>query len=392
MKTLLLMLVFLIAAIATGCDSGKSRLREGPQIMAYFMPRGDDFDPDTLQLDKLTHIIFSFTEVHDNQMKFRNEARGPLLEKLSAQKEKYPDLKVMVACGGWGGSEGFSEMAATEETRKQFVGSVVTFIKKYNLDGLDIDWEYPGLPGAGNPYGPQDKENFTALMHDLRKAMDKIGRVQVLTFAAAGWQRFFDHIELDKVMQYADYMNLMTYDLSGGGDRFTSHHTNLGVVRIEDMGDSPAAEFMRAATDTTIPWSAQEIVEFCIEKGVDPAQLVIGAAFYGKGWIGVPPENNGMYQHNRGPWDGFGRYFALRESYEDKNGFVRYWDTVAMAPWLYNATDSILITYDDTVSVRLKAEYVKSRGLGGIMFWELSGDTPGGGLLDAIHSGIHGLK
>ena len=44
--------------------------------MAYFMPRGDDFDPDTLQLDKLTHIIFSFTEVHDNQMKFRNEARG----------------------------------------------------------------------------------------------------------------------------------------------------------------------------------------------------------------------------------------------------------------------------------------------------------------------------
>jgi chitinase len=360
--------------------------------MAYFMPRGDDFDPDTLQLDKLTHIIFSFTEVEDNQMKFRNEARGSLLEKLSAQKAKYPDLKVMVACGGWGGSGGFSEMAATEETRRQFVESVGHFIKEYNLDGLDIDWEYPGLPGAGNPHSPKDKENFTALMHDLRKEMDRIGRDQVLTFAAAGWQRFFDHIEVDKVMQDADYMNLMTYDLAGGGDGFTSHHTNLGKVKIEDIEGSTAAEFMRTASDTSRPWSAEEIVDYCIGLGVDPGQLVIGAAFYGKGWIGVPPENNGLYQKNRGAWNGFGRYLAIRESYEDKNGFARHWDPVAKAPWLYNPTDSIMITYDDTVSVRLKAEYVRRGKLGGIMFWELSGDTPGGGLLHAIHSEITGVK
>lgn len=389
MKKTILTLTILLVALVSGCTSAKRYSDREPAIMAYYMPRGEDFDPDTLQLDKLTHIIFSFTEVIDNQMKFKNEARGQLLKKLSDQKEKYPYLKVMIACGGWGGSGGFSEMARTPETRKQFVRSVTSFIREYNLDGLDIDWEYPGLPGIGNPYIPEDRENFTVLLRDLRRAMDRIGKGQVLTFAAAGWQQFFENIELDQVMGYVDYMNLMTYDLSGGGDRFTSHHTNLGIVKITDLAGTPAEKIMLETSDTTRPWSAEEIVTFCIGKGVRPEQLVIGAAFYGKGWIGVPPQNNGLYQPDRGAWNGFGRYSAIREYYEDKNGFVRFWDPVAKAPWLYSSTDSIFISYDDTVSVRLKSQYVLERRLGGIMFWELSGDARSDGLVNVIHGTLH---
>jgi chitinase len=384
----LTLLALILAAVITGCQAPDKPAAEGFQVMAYFYPRGDDFDPDTLQLDRLTHIIFSFTEVTDNEMKFRDEARGLLLRKLAEQKEKYPELKVMIACGGWGGSGGFSEMARSKETREKFVQSAVRFIEDYNLDGLDIDWEYPGLPGAGNPYIPEDRENFTALMRELRKAMDRTDTEQTLSFAAAGWQKFFDHIDLEQVMKYADYMNMMTYDLAGGGDTFTSHHTNLGKVTMKDMAGTPAAEIMRERSDTTRPWSAQEIIEFCISRGVQPSQIVIGAAFYGKGWRGVPPENNGLYQTVRETWTGNGRYYALRSGYEDKNGFTRYWDETALAPYLYNPADSIFITYEDTLSVRLKTEYAIRNQLGGIMFWELGGDVSEEGLLAAIHSAV----
>jgi chitinase len=387
MKRLPVLALILTAAV-TGCLAPEKPAGDGFQVMAYFYPRGDDFDPDTLQLDRLTHIIFSFTEVKDNEMKFRDEGREPLLRKLAEQKKKYPGLKVMIACGGWGGSGGFSEMARTKKSRREFVQSAVRFIEDYNLDGLDIDWEYPGQPGAGNPYIPEDRENFTALMRELRKAMDRTGREQTLSFAAGASQNFFSHIETGKVMKHADYLNMMTYDFAGGGDRYTSHHTNLGAVTAKDIQGTPAAETLTERRDTTWPSSAEEIIEFCIAGGVPPSQIVIGAAFYGKGWRGVPPENNGLYQPAGEGWTGNGRYYALRSGYEDKNGFSRYWDETALAPFLYNPPDSIFITYEDTLSVRLKTEYAIRNRLGGIMFWELGGDVSEDGLLAAIHAAV----
>jgi chitinase len=382
MKKLLLITTAVLAVIICSCQRPVND--KGVKIMAYYFPHWGNFHPETLPLDKLTHIIFSFTEVIDNEMKFENDTTGMMLKSLVAEKKKHRNLKVMVACGGWGGSGGFSEMSRTAENRKKFVESVVRFIKEYKLDGLDIDWEYPGMPGIGNPYIPEDKENFTALMAELRQALDLIGKDQVLTFAAAGWENFFQHVELDKVMPSVTFMNMMTYDMAGGDDPYTSHHTNLGLVKIEDLAGTPAASLM-AADDSTKPWSAEKIISFCMSKGVNPSQIVIGGAFYGKGWRGVPPQNNGLYQTNRGQWKERNSYATIREKREDKNGFVRYWDPVAKAPFLYNAADSIFVSYEDTVSVRLKTEYAINTGLGGIMFWSLGSDTPQDGLVDAIY-------
>lgn len=364
-------------------DSQQSN--EGVNVMAYYYPSRGDYNPENLPLEKLTHIIWSFTEVIDNEMKFKRDSSGIKLKMLVKQKRKHPHLKVMIACGGWSGSGGFSEMARLPENRKKFVDSVVEFIKEYKLDGLDIDWEYPGMPGIGNPYIPEDKENFTALMCELREALDNISKEQVLTFAAAGWDRFFEHIELDKVMNCVTYMNIMTYDNVTGGTPYTAHHTNLGWVRRADMSGTPADIKMKEEGDTLDPSSAQKIISFLVEKGVKPSQLVIGAAFYGRAWKGVPPENNGLYQMNRGAWEGPARYSDIRERMEDKNGFVRYWDTIAIAPYLYNATDSIFISFEDTVSIKLKTRYAIERGMGGIMFWQLGGDAEKDGLVDAIY-------
>jgi chitinase len=359
---------------------------KGVKIMAYYFPHSGNFHPEALPLDKLTHIIFSFTEVIDNEMKFVNDSDGLMLKKLVAEKKNHPDLKVMIACGGWAGSGGFSEMSGTTGNRKKFVESVTRFIKEYKLDGLDIDWEYPGMPGIGNPYIPEDKENFTALMQELRRGMDKIGKDKVLTFAVAGWEEFFNHVELDKVMPSVTYMNVMSYDLAGGDDSFTSHHTNLGWVKMEDIEGTPAAAKIREGGDSTKPYSAEKIISYCIGKGVNPGQIVIGGAFFGKAWQGVPPANNGLYQLNRGPWKERNSYAIIREKREDANGFVRHWDPIAKAPFLYNPTDSIFVSYEDTVSIRLKTEYAINTGLGGIMFWSLGSDTPKDGLVDAIYA------
>lgn len=379
-------IMVLFISLFYSCKTGESPAADdGVNVMAYYYPPRGDFDPEKLPFDKLTHIIYSFTEVIDNEMKFKNDSSEIMLRMLVNEKRKHPHLKVMIACGGWGGSGGFSEMARSPEKRKKFVDSVVGFIKRNKLDGLDMDWEYPGMIGAGNPYIPEDKENFTALMCELREAMDLIGKDQILTFAAAGWERFFDYIELDKVMNCVTYMNIMTYDNVTGGTSYTAHHTNLGWIRREDVMGTPADLKMLEEGDTLNPSSAEKIISFLIDKGVKPSQLVIGGAFYGRAWKGVPPENNGLYQLNKGVWSGRARYANIRESMEDKNGFVRYWDDIAKAPYLYNATDSIFISYEDTVSVRLKTRYAIDKGLAGIMFWQLVGDAEKDGLVDAIY-------
>jgi chitinase len=355
-------------------------------IMAYYVAPRDNYQPEKLPLDQLTHIIFSFTEVIDNEMKFKNPVSSDKLKALVAQKKNHPHLKVMIACGGWGGSGGFSDMAASPDTRKKFVDSAMRFIKEYNLDGLDMDWEYPGLRGAGNPYRPEDKENFTVLMRELKTGMKEIREDLVLTFASAGWERYYNHIEVQEVMKYADYMNVMTYDLVGGGTPFTGHHTNLGWIKPEHLEGTPAKKMMEARGYPVRTRSAEKIIHYCMQQGVKPEQLVIGAAFYGRGWKGVGPDNNGLYERNKGVWIGWAHYGIIREKYEGINGFTRYWDPVAKAPYLYNATDSIFISYDDTVSVKLKTRYAMESGLGGIMFWELGNDTKeDNSLLDAIY-------
>ncbi len=382
---LLILLLFTISFYACSPKVNSSD-DKGVSVMAYYFPHRGNFNPESLPLQKLTHIIFSFTEVIGNEMKFKNDSSGLMLKKLVDMKKTNPNLKVMIACGGWGGSGGFSEMSRTPETRKKFVESVVSFIKEYKLDGLDIDWEYPGMIGIGNPFIPEDKENFTSLMRELRESMDKIAKGQVLTFAVAGWEEFFNHVELDKVMPYVTYMNVMSYDLAGGDDHYTSHHTNLGWVKMEDIKGTPAEKKIIEEGDSTKPYSAEKIISYCMGKGVNPGQIIIGSGFYGKGWIGVPPENNGLYQLNRGPWKERNSYAVIREKRENANGFIRHWDSTAKAPFLYNPTDSIFVSYEDTVSVRLKTEYVIKTRLGGIMFWQLGNDTPKDGLVDAIYA------
>jgi len=358
--------------------------------MAYYVPE-KDYKPEEVPVEKLTHIIYSFTNVIEGEMKFRNpEAAGPKLEALVKQKERNPNLKVMIACGGWG-ADGFSDMALTEESRLKFIKSAAEFITRYQLDGMDMDWEYPGISGAGTMAREEDTQNFTALMKGLREMLDNFDSPKLLTFASAGWKRYYDHIEVNEVMKYADYTNVMTYDQVSGVSIYTGHHTPLGEVQSEDIAGTPFQDYLdtlyqKGRNMDPHPRSAQKIVDFLIKEGVEPGQIVIGSAFYGRVWKGVPPENNGLYQLSGGIHIGWMAYHQIRKMYEPDANFHRYWDDIAKAPFMYNAEDSLMVSYDDTVSVAQKTKYTIEKGLGGIMFWELGNDTKEeGSLLDAIY-------
>ena len=389
--TILILGIILVLSFSERVSEKTENIKTTKVVMAYYVPERE-YRPENLPLHQLTHIIFSFTNVIDGEMKFRDAENGEKLRKLAEQRENHPQLKVMIACGGWG-ADGFSDMAHTKENREIFIQSVLEFNREYQLDGIDIDWEYPGIPAAKTKARPEDKENFTLLMKELREGLNTLEREQTLTFASAGWKRYYNNVEIKEVMKYVDYMNVMTYDQIGATTPYTGHHTALGLIEFEDIKDTPAAKYieqrraeMKKRGFTYEPRSVERIVGFCIENGVAPEQIVIGAAFYGRAWKGVPPNNNGLYQPNKGSYIGWSAYQQIRKEFETNKNYKRYWDPIAKAPYLYSAKDSIFISYDDTVSVRLKTSYAAQKKLAGIMFWQLGNDTKDkNSLLNAIY-------
>lgn len=354
-------------------------------IMAYYMPKSG-FKAEDIPLEKLTHIIFSFSHIVDGEMKFSNPENKENLKQLIAQKSRNPKIKIMIACGGWG-ADGFSDMANSSNSRQKFINSTIKFIEEYKLDGLDIDWEYPGIPAAGTKSSINDKTNFTLLLKELRENLDTLNRPMTLTFASAGWKPYYKNIEINKVMKYVDYINIMTYDQVTESSPFTAHHSALGWIKKNDIIGTPLATASYDQNKDYEISSAEMIIAYCIDKGIKPEQIIIGGAFYGRVWKGVPPNSHGLYQTNKGAYKINSSYSNIRKNFENKNGYIRYWDSIAKAPYLYNAKDSIFITYDDPESLKLKTNYAINNKLGGIMFWQLGGDTTEKkGLLDAIYT------
>src|SRR6185503_20086693 len=138
-------------------------------------PKDEVVDPAAIAADELTHINYAFANIADGRVVegFKNDAEN--FRVLAALRRRHPHLKLLVSVGGWTWAGGFSDAARTPESRRRFVQSAVEFVRRHDLDGFAVDWEYPGLPGYGNPHRPEDKQNFTALMAELRAALDREG-------------------------------------------------------------------------------------------------------------------------------------------------------------------------------------------------------------------------
>lgn len=328
---------------------------------------GDSVLPQVTAADaaKLTHLNIAFGYVKHDRISIEHLQH---LNQLEVLKSHNPNLQILLSVGGWSAG-GFSEAASTPEGRQSFAESALDVLRAAPFDGIDLDWEYPCYSEAGIASSPADKQNFTLLLKLLRETLDRQGkedgRHYLLTIAAGADQYYIDGTEMDVIHPYLDFIQLMTYDMRGGFQVLTGHHTNLYT---------PTGDLFRISVDASVRLFAN--------AGVPREKLVIGAAFYSRMWKDVPNLNNG-YLQMAATSGGYGPdYSQLATDYIQVNGFVRHWDDEAKAPYLYDG--STFITYDDPESLTHKCNYVKEHGLGGIMFWEYSCDNTHT-LLEAMH-------
>jgi len=329
-------------------------------IIAYFGGRPTMID--SFETSKLSQLIFSFCHLKGNELDVSRMADTVLIRKMVALKSKNPNLKVILSLGGWGGCKTCSEVFSTRKGRRKFTRSVKQLTEYFHTDGLDLDWEYPALANVpGFPYMPADKDNFTYLVKKLRK---KMGKNFQISFAAGGYTDYINHaIDWKNTVRYVDIVNLMTYDLVGGDDTITGHHTSLYSTTLQ-------------------PESTDHAIKLLDSAGVPRNKMAIGVAFYARIFQVKDSLNDGLYRPAR---------FFRGVSYHDydkvlstDSGYVFHWDSVAQAPFKYNAAKKLFVTYDDTLSIRMKTQYAIDKKLFGVMFWQLADDSYTNSLLDVI--------
>lgn len=288
----------------------------------------------------LTHINYAFAHIKSDfeSLDIKSTSR---LSKVADLKKVNPNLKISLSVGGWGAGN-FSEMAADENHRKKFCQNCLAAVKKYNLDGIDLDWEYPTSSSAGISSSPDDKQNFTLLVKDLRAAL---GDDRLVTMASSASAKYVD---FKSCADYMNFVNLMTYDM---GD--PPYH-NAGLYR-----------------SSMTKRSCDESVTLHLNAGVPLEKIVLGVPFYGrdnnKAFTSSDPDDNFIYYKD-----------IVKGSYTDR------WDDNAKVPYLTDASGSMVLSYDNETSIGLKADYVKQKGLKGAMYWAVEGDDANWTLSKAI--------
>jgi len=345
-----------------------------PVIIGYVGGFRGLVNTDMIAARKLTHINYAFVDVQHNRAVLTNEKTDTVnLRRINELKAINPELKILISIGGWAWSENFSDAVLTDTSRKAFAVSAVNIIRTYKLDGVDIDWEYPGRPGEeGNVYRPEDKQHFTLMFMELRKELDKLQKEthqkKLLTTAVGGFAAFLETTEMGKAAQYLDYVNLMTYDFYS--DKKAGHHTNLYTP-----ADNPGV------------LSADKAVKAYVAAGVPVEKLVMGIAFYGRRFQLADSIGTGL--GGKIVAQSFGKgYTFTKDSLVNKNGFHAYHDESAKAPYLFNPSTREFITYDDEWSVQNKCNYVTASKMGGVMFWEYASDEKEY-LLDEINATLY---
>jgi GH18 family chitinase len=295
-----------------------------------------------------------------------------VLKRLVALKKYDPDLKVYIALGGWAFNDPgptqttFSDIARDENAQKKFFKSLVSFMSTWDLDGVDLDWEYPGPHYIVDRGGrKEDFENFPKFMRNLKAALKNAGGGRdglTITLPASYW--YLQHFDIKSLEKHVDWFNMMSYDIHGSWDRFnrwTGHflnsHTNL--TEIKDALD--------------LLW----------RNDIPPAKVVMGMAFYGRaftattsdcltpgclfesaGYMGTCSRENGILMNSE-----------IAEMMEEKG----------LEPTLYKdaavkalSWDDQWVTYDDGDTFKLKLDFVAEQCLGGVMVWAVSHDTANG--------------
>ena len=292
-----------------------------------------------------------------------------LWDEVAALKQKYPNLNVTFSVGG-ANEAGFSDMADNPVKRAGFIANVCDWLERYNLEGVDIDWEYPVGPSWGQsiPSKPADRQNYISLLQELRDAMDLLkettGKRYSLSTAVPAGSWFLQRNDVKAASEIVDSLKLMTYDYYGSWSSRTGH--NAGLFKNPRDPENMSSDIS---------------VTNYINAGIKPEKIMLGVGFYGRMWRGV---SQGAYSATPGlfqsytsiPFGGYTTWTDIKQIYlKSGSGYTRYWDSSAKAPFLYNG--DIWITYTDEEQIRAIGAYAKEKNLGGVFTWEYANDMSG---------------
>lgn len=297
-----------------------------PIVMEYVFGNPKNVDPRFLDA-----VIYAFVEINPDGTLLVPTPN--YLNYLLSLKNSKPSLKIIAAIGGWG-AEGFSDAASTPRSRYDFARNVNELINDYGLDGIDLDWEYPGSSAAGIKSSPQDRENFTLLITAIR---DVIGDDAWLSVAGTGDSGYTTRsAEIDKIAPLITHFNLMSYDFTAGetGERGRRHQANLYDSNLSLPG-----------------YSVDAMVQNLINNGMPSEKILLGVPFYGR--LGATTTAS---------------YDELRRNYINKNGYDYRFDDTAKVPYLVK-DGQFAMSFDNDLSIYIKGQYVLNNCLGGIFSW-----------------------
>ncbi len=339
----------------------------GQRVVAYVDGTSGAFD--LPPADRVTHVMYAFANLNaDGSLTMG----GPGPASAVALKEVHPDLKVVLSIGGWTWSANFSSVAGDANKRAAFASACRAIITSEDLDGIDLDWEWPGVAGGpGTTPAGQDGANYTLLVAALRAELDALEladgvdkHYEITAFTAAS-PNGIAQLQLAQLEPLMDFLNVQGYDLHGPWDSVTGHNAGL----FDNSGD-PGDD--RLNIDSIL---AQYLV-----GGFPRSKLLIGAPFYGRVFNGVGDTANGAFQSHAGS--------GTDPLYRDLLGTIqttpRHWDALSKVPYLYNQGTGQWTSYDDPEAMHEKALYSVTSGYGGVFFWRNGGDTDDHQLLTTI--------
>lgn len=324
-------------------------------------------EPEEVQLDdkQVDIALIAFAKIDGTNIVFdMDKGTDEMIRaNIKKMKELNKGTKFVLAVGGYG-VDGFSD-AALDKNRYSFIESIMNTMKELDLDGIDIDWEYPAHDAWGSQKSrPEDTKNFTSLIKELRGKLNMLpyqDRGYLLTFAAGAQEWYFDIVELDEVEKYVDYINVMSYDLTGRWSPTTGFNANL----YRDKNNEAA-------------YSVDQIIQGFLTRNVDSKKLLLGIPAYSYGWTDVKLKDGVPYASGK-PIDIDKTdlsYKAIQDKYLNASAYKRYFDDESKAAYLYNG--DTFISYEDKEALEAKVQYIRDYKLGGVMVWEYHRDAEDG--------------
>ena len=309
-----------------------------PIVAAYYRSWKNLPSPDKIEFNNLTHIIQAFA-YPDTLGSIHYLAGVPNSNLIQAAH--LANKKILLSFGGQANSDGFGVMTSDSSYRSNFINNVVNILSANNYDGIDIDWEYPS-----NQQGKQ----LTTLVTELRQKFDSLNSHWLITLAVPPTSYYGQNFQYESMINYVDWFSIMTYGYHGS---FSGHSGPLAPLYQSPLDNDGAVSF--------------SVGYMYYTRKIPQNKLLLGIPFFGLSF-----NTAGLYK----PFTGSVPDLSFADAMDSlKSGGWNYnWDTVSSVPYLQNNSHTGLITFDDTISVRLKTEYSFTKNLGGVMVWALDQD------------------